>query len=240
VSFSERDVGRAFKKNLEDQRFFVAYRNETYETGFRVYLNKTVPTYSRKFRNFWLQEGLSPNDIPPPQPEIDMVLEDDRGLMSAIELKLIKRCRQCLKPSYYVGIGQTLAYLSYGFPQVALWLCFDGDSMQDREIFEYNEAFSKIVFPLKQFLATTFFKINKNGDKLRIQERLFEGESSWWEQRIGVQTQHGKNLIRWNSSNHLVSGFQTDRGLTQFDPSISNRARSIYRFLESQREIWRR
>ncbi len=169
-----------------------------------------------------------------------MILEDDKGLMSAVELKLIRRCERCLKPSYYVGIGQTLAYLSYGFPQVALWLCFDGDSMEDKEIYEYNDAFAKIIFPLKQFVATTFFKINKSEDGIEIKERLFEGESSWWEQAIGVQTAEGKNLIRWNSSNHLVSGFQTNGGLAQLAPAISNRARTIYRFLEGQKEIWKR
>ena len=144
------------------------------------------------------------------------------------------------QPSYYVGIGQTLAYLSFGFPQVALWLCFDGDSMTDKEIYEYNDAFAKIIFPLKPFVATTFFKINQNSEALSIQERLWENDRFWWENAIGVPSVGGKNLIRWNSSNLFVSGFQTEKGFMEFSEAISHRAKTVYKFLESQKDIWQR
>lgn len=188
MNFSERNLGKVFKTELENQRYCLIFEESgnPYYTNFRVHLNKPVPTRSKKFKRFWEAEGLNSAGIPPPQPEIDMILEDDKGDMRAIELKVIRKHKRSLRPSYYRGIGQTLAYQSYGFPQVALWLCFDGDSMEDKEIYEYNEAFSKIIFPLKSFIGTTFFKILRSWQTLKMQNRLWNGEKSWWESGIGV------------------------------------------------------
>ncbi len=35
------------------------------------------------------------------QPEIDMILEDDSGDMRAVELKVIRKYGQCIRPSYF-------------------------------------------------------------------------------------------------------------------------------------------
>ena len=160
---SEKDLGKfLFKQELEKQKYYLkcSENQAPYYSSFKVYVNKTVNTHSKTFRQFWEAEGFDATDIPSPQPEIDLILEDDRGVMRAVELKVIKKGKRCIRPSYYVGIGQTLAYLSFGFPQVALWLCFNGDSLEDKEILEYNSAFEKIVAPLKDFMGTTFFKIH--------------------------------------------------------------------------------
>lgn len=240
MNFSEKYLGRIFKTELEKQKYcLILEGTRKYHTAFRVHLNIQVKTRSKKFRSFWEAEGLDPEDVPPPQPEIDMILEDDKGDMRAVELKVIRKGKQGIIPSYYRGIGQTLAYLSFGFPQVALWLCFDGDTMEDKEICDYNKAFGKIIFPLKSYVATTFFKIKRSEQGLKIQDRMWDTPDHWWwENGIGVPM-NGNYSINWNSNNLFLDGFQTLRGPAQFDATISKRAKTIYKFLESQRRFWK-
>lgn len=243
MNFSERELGRAFKEELKKQKFLmqvIKHQKEFY-TSFKVYLNKPVPTHSKKFRKFWETENLDPANIIPPQPEIDMILEDNTGKMRAIELKVIRKYKNSFRPSYYRGIDQALAYLHFGFPQVGLWQCFDGDTMDDKEIVEYNNAFEKIVFPLKPYLETTFFRIINVNKKLKIQTRVFYNfEKTWcWKDGIGIPI-NGNYLMRWTSNNFLVSSFQTLKGTTQIDPEISKSAKTIYKFLEQQRKLWKR
>ena len=242
MNFSERELGRAFKSELEQKNFLleVIQSQKQFATSFKVFLNKHVPARSKKFKRFWEAENLDPASISPPQPEIDMILEDNTGKMRAVELKVIRKYGNSIRPSYYQGIGQTLAYLHFGFPQVALWQCFDGNTMEDSEIYEYNSAFEKIVFPIKPYLDTTFFKIICTEKELRIQTRLFNNfkNTTWWEDGIGVPM-NGDYLIRWTSSNLLVGGFNTAKGHVQIDPEISKRANTIYKFLEKQRKFWK-
>jgi hypothetical protein len=241
LNFSEKNLGRVFKTELEKQKYFLILGEgeKQFYTTYRVYLNKPVRTQSKKFIRFWKAEGLDPADIPPSQPEVDMILEGDKGDMRAVELKVIRKYKQGIRPSYYQGIGQTLAYLSFGFPQVALWLCFDGDSMEDKEIYRYNDAFSKIIFPLKPFVATTQFKILSLGQTLKMQNRIWNGQKSWWENGIGLPM-NGTHSINWNASNLFLSGFRTPEGPMQFAQETSKPARTIYEFLKMQREFWKR
>ena len=89
--FTERPLGRAFKVELERQKFIVLdEQREPYTTRFKVYLNKPVQTKRGKFIKFWKTKRLDLKDIPPSQPEIDMILVDELGIWRAIELKAIK------------------------------------------------------------------------------------------------------------------------------------------------------
>lgn len=240
-SFNEKNIGKVFKTELEGQKFLLIDNDsgQQYHTHFKVYLNKQVRLKSKKFNKFWRENGLDPINIPPSQPEIDMILIDDEGTMRAVELKLIRKYKGILRPSYYVGIDQTLAYLSFGFSQVALWLCFDGDSIPDQEIYQYNDAFSKIVLPIKQYIDTTFFKVSDSEKGPRIKgNRIWFDQKSQWGNGIGIPI-NGTNSTTWNSSNPFLKGFQTKEGLRLFMPEISNGVRTIYRFLQEQRAIWK-
>ena len=176
MSFSEREVGKAFKVELEQNEYLFEDKinKKKYLTRFKVYLNKRVPTYSQKFKKFWRSKNLAIDDIPPAQPEIDMILVDDRNIWHAIELKAIKkRASKRISPSYYRGLGQSLAYLSFGFDEVAIWQCFDGVTLSDEDIFKYDNALARIRAPIREFVGRTCFKIITNGGKLRIQSEVF-------------------------------------------------------------------
>lgn len=237
MTFLERELGRVFKNELEKQKYSVfdrGYTGKKYSTSFKVKLNKRVSTYSRKFKNFWLNRGLDLDDIPPSQPEIDMILIDDFGIMRAVEIKVIRKNRKRIMPSYYFGIGQTLAYLSFGFKQVALWQCFDGESLTDKEIFEYNYALMKTRIPLLSFLCVTYFRIVTEKQKLRIQTRIFYQNTSEWKDGIGIFIpETGEFSMTWDCRNPFL----------QSNPIISTRVRkqvnTIYEFLELQRKnLW--
>ena len=143
MTLSEKALGKVFKGELEEKSYhiFDRFDGKEYSTKYKVYLNKPVPLYTQKFSKHWLSNGFSLSEIPPSQPEIDMILIDSLGTMRAVELKFIRKTRKGIKPSYYFGLGQTLAYLSFGFNQVAIWQCFDGESLTDEEIDNYNYAF---------------------------------------------------------------------------------------------------
>lgn len=154
--FRERELGNAFKFELEKREFIVFDKQEEpYTTRFKVYLNKPVQTNRGKFKRFWKTKNLEQKDIPASQPEIDMILVDDLGIWRAIELKAIKKTKKGFSSPYYIGLGQTLAYLSYGVDEVALWHCFDGNSMTEKEIIEYNNALTKIRTPIRHFVDLT-------------------------------------------------------------------------------------
>jgi len=54
TTFSERELGRTLKLELEKQKFRVFDKaTPDYLTRFKVYLNKPVQTYSFKFEQFW-------------------------------------------------------------------------------------------------------------------------------------------------------------------------------------------
>lgn len=244
MTFSERELGKVFKVELEKQKFElvdVGYHRKPYSTDFKVHLNKPVSTHTRKFEKFWRMKNLDPKDIPPAQPEIDMILVDNLGIMRAVEIKVIRKTRKGVRPSYYFGLGQTLAYLSFGFQQVAIWQCFDGDSLTDKEIYEYNDAFTKIRAPIGSFLDATYFRILNMGQKLRIQtSTYYHGRPRKWNDGIGIHIpQTGEFRMRWNSFNPFRKTLQTSSGIFVFDASVRKQVGTIYEFLESQREkLW--
>jgi len=241
TSFSERELGRAFKLELEKQEFIVFNKQtDPYTTRFKVFLNKPVQTHKGKFRRFWKTKNLDPKDIPPSQPEIDMILVDDLGIWRAIELKAIRKTKKGFSSPYYIGLGQTFAYLSYGMDEVALWQCFDGDSMTDKEIFDYNDAFSKIRAPIEHFVDATHFKILNEERKPRIQTEVFYNGERKWQDGIGIyQQQTGKYKVTCKSSNPLLTPFQTPTGIFSFNQDIINRVKAVREFLELQKtKLW--
>lgn len=243
MTFTERELGRAFKLELEKHTFIVSdsTQKEPYTTRFRVYLNKPVQTHKLKFEQFWKTKNLDPKDIPPSQPEIDMMLVDDLGIWRAIELKAIRKTKKGISPPYYSGLGQTFAYLLYGVDEVALWQCFDGNSMTDEEIFDYNDALGKIRAPIERFVDATFFKILIEEKKPRIQTEVFgpNGKRKW-QDGIGIYQQHtGKYQWTCKSSNPFFMPFQTPTGIFSFNPKIINRVKAVREFLELQKtKLW--
>ena len=244
MTFTEREIGRAFKRELEKQEYMVfdVNQKEPYTTRFKVYLNKPVQTHKLKFQHFWKSKNLDLNDIPPSQPEIDMILVDDLGIWRTIEIKAIKKTKNGLSRSYYHGLGQTLAYLSYGVEEVALWQCFDGNSMTDKEIFDYNDALGKIRAPIEHFVDLTFFKIINENQNLRIRTVIYpkDGGTREWKDGIGIyQEETGTFRWRCKSSNPFIAPFQTRKGIMSFNPNIVRNVKTVRQFLELQKtEIW--
>jgi hypothetical protein len=247
--FTERELGRAFKLELENEKFLVFdKRREPYSTRFKVYLNKPVQTNKGKFIDFWKTKNLDLKDIPPSQPEIDMILVDELGIWRGIELKAIKKTERKTKKEisspYYIGLGQTFAYLSYGIDEVALWQCFDGNSMTDKEIFDYNDALGKIRAPIESFVDATYFKILNEEQNPKIQTAVFyrNGEKQWreWQNGIGIhQPETGEYRFTCGSSNPFLKPFQTPTGIFPFNQNIVNRVRAVRAFLELQKtELW--
>jgi len=240
--FTERELGRAFKLELEKKKFIVFDKQrEPYATRFKVYLNKPVQTNKRKFIRFWETKNLDPKDVPPSQPEIDMILVDELDIWRAIELKVIKKTEKGISPSYYVGLGQTFAYLSYGVNEVALWQCFDGNLMSDKEIYDYNDALGKIRFPIEHLVDVTYFKILTKEQKPQMQTEVFylNGERKW-QNGIGIyQQQTGQYKWTCKSSNPFLIPYQTPTGIFSFNQNIINRVKTVREFLELQKiELW--
>ena len=203
MSFLEREIGKVFKAELEKNEYLLSdnVNRQQYFTRFKVYLNKRVPTNGQDFRQFWKDKSLPPNYIPPPQPEIDMILVDNRNKWHAIELKAIKRTERGMYPSYYFGLGQTLAYLSFGFDEIAIWQCYDGLTLKDAEIFSYELALTRIWQPLRPIVGSTYFKIVTNNGKTRIQT-----ETGIWQDGIGrYDPSSGKHLFISASGNPFLN-----------------------------------
>ena len=240
--FTERELGRAFKLELEENKYIIFDKQrEPYTTRFKVYLNKPVQTNKRKFKEFWKTKNLDLKDVPPSQPEIDMILVDELGIWRAIELKAIKKTEKGISPSYYLGLGQTFAYLSYGVDEVALWQCFDANSMTDKEIFDYNDALGKIRKPIEQFVDVTFFKIRTDKQKPKMQTEVFHrNETREWQDGIGIYEKQARHY-RWmcKSYNPFLTHFQTPAGIFSFNQNIINRVSAVREFLELQKsEVW--
>lgn len=242
MTFSERELGRTFKLWLEKQRFIVFDKEkEPYATCFKVYLNKPLQTDRLKFKQFWKTKNLDLKDIPPSQPEIDLIIIDSQNVWRAIELKVIKKTKRGISPPYYVGLGQTLAYLSYGMDEVALWQCFDGDSVTDKEIFDYNDALGKIRTPIEHFVDATYFKILNKEQKLQMQTAVFyPNDGREWKDGIGIyEPKTGQYRWECKSSNPFLIPFPAPKGFFVFNQNIVNRVKAVREFLESQKtELW--
>jgi len=242
MTFSEREVEKALKFELERQEFTILDKDEKeqYSTRFKVYLNKHLPTHTSSFEEFWRKANFDPRDIPPPQPEIDMILVDNRNMWHAIELKAIKKKHRRILPSYYFGLGQTLAYLSFGFDEVAIWQCFDASTLSDEEIFKYNDAFTRIRLPLRRFVGTTYFKITATEKgKLGIQTARSPDNDRSWQNGIGISLPTGKQGIRCVSCNPLLRKVEPQEGIFQFDDNNAQRVNTVRKFLEIQKaKLW--
>lgn len=240
--FAERELGKAFKLELEKQKFIVFDKQkEPYTTRFKVYLNKPVQTHTRKFKQFWKTKNLEPKNVPASQPEIDMIIVDDLGIWRAIELKAIKKTKKRFSSPYYVGLGQTLAYLLYGVDEVALWQCFDGNSMTDKDIFDYNDALGRIRAPIEHFVDVTYFKILNEEQKPRMQTEVFyRNRERKWQDGIGIyQQQTGEYKFSCKSSNPFLIPFPTPTGIFSFNKKIINRVKTVREFLELQKtKVW--
>jgi len=241
--FTERELGKAFKLELEKQTFIVFDKQkEPYTTRFKVYLNKPVQTYTRKFKQFWKANNLDLKHIPPSQPEIDMIIIDNHNVWRAIELKAIKKTKKRISPSYYFGIGQAFSYLSYGVDEVALWQCFDGNSMTDKEISDYYRALGKIRALIPHFVDLTFIRILNEKQKFQIQTATFSSneEKCTWSDGIGIyQQQTGKYKFSCKSSNPFLIPFPTPTGIFSFNKKIINRVKTVREFLELQKtKVW--
>lgn len=241
MTFSERTLGRDLKHWMEKQEFIIYDKDRPpYATRFRIYLNKPVQTYSEKFKKFWKTKNLNSLDIPPSQPEIDMIIVDEKNIWRAIELKAIKKCEDdSISPSYYTGIGQALSYHSYGIDGVALWHCFDGNSMSDREISDYYHALGKIRAPIESFMDLTFIKITPRG---KIQTAVFNdstGENCKWFDGIGIVLPNGEYKFSCTSLNPFLTPFPTKDGIFYFNQDIVNRVRVVREYLELQKtDVW--
>ena len=226
----ERDVGKAFKKELEKHEFlFKDKYGNRYSTRFEVYLNKHVPTNSTKFRRFWRTKNLDINEIPPAQPEMDMILVDKYNNWHAIELKVVKKINNRLTPSYYFGLGQTLGYLSFGFNEVAMWQCFDGTNISDDEIFYYDNALTRIRSPIDGVVGKTCFRLLNCNDEIRIQTAMFspKDEKRFWQDGIGGYDEKTKTYRITSTSDNPFLGNR--------DPRVG----AIREFLEKQKnELW--
>jgi hypothetical protein len=238
--FSERALGRDLKRWIEKQEFNISDKDKPpYTTRFKIYLNKPVQTYSEKFKQFWKTKNLSPLDIPPSQPEIDMIIVDNQNIWRAIELKAIKKTDNSISPSYYTGIGQALSYHSYGIDEVALWHCFDGKSMSDKKISDYYRALGKIRAPIESFMDLTFIKITTEG---KIQTAVFDdstGEICKWFDGIGIFQANGAYRFSCTSLNPFLTPFRTKDGIFYFNQDIVNKVRAVREYLELQKtEVW--
>jgi hypothetical protein len=243
MSFSERDLGKAFKSELEKGKFILkdqGYGQKEYATSFKVYLNKQVHTERMKFKQFWQRQNLDTKDIPPPQPEIDMILIDDFDIVRAVEIKWIKVTKKGIRPSYYEGLDQALAYLSFGFHQVALWCCFDGNALTDKEIDEYYDAFNKIRTPIRWFVDSTYFKIGGSREQPRIETEVFTPSSRRWQLGIGIP--HGTtHSITWQSFNPFLRQVYSPTGeIWVIKPEIRRQIEVIHQFLKEQMKMWNR
>ena len=241
--FAERELGKAFKLELEKQKFIVFDKQkEPYTTRFKVYLNKPVQTHTRKFKQFWKTKNLEPKNVPASQPEIDMIIVDDLGIWRAIELKAIRKTKKRISPSYYFGIGQAFSYLAYGMDEVALWQCFDGKSMTDKEISDYYRALGKIRALIAHFVDLTFIKILNEKQKFQIQTATFSSneEKCTWSDGIGIYRKETEEYkFTCQSFNPFLLGFPTRNGTFSFPKNIVNGVRTVREFLELQKtNVW--
>jgi len=241
MSFSERDLGKAFKSELENRKFILkdqGYGQKEYVTGFEVHLNKQVHTERMKFRQFWERQNLDLESIPPPQPEVDMILVDDLDIMRAVEIKWIGATKRGISPSYYRGLDQALAYLSFGFHQVALWCCFDGNALSDEVIDRYFDAFNKIRTPLGWFVDSTYFRIKGSGEKPQVETKVFTSSVRGWQPGIGIP-QGSTYLISWQGFNPFLRPVYLPTGeIWVIKPEIRRQVEVTHRFLKEQKRMW--
>ena len=138
-------------------------------------------------------------------------------------------------------MGQTFAYLSYGIDEVALWQCFDGNSMIDEEIFDYTDALEKIRAPIKRFMDATKFKILNEEQNPRIQTEVFyrQGKREWQDGIGTYQQETGKYRWTCKSFNPFLRPFQTPKGIFSFNQNVVRKIKAVRQFLEIQKtEIW--
>jgi hypothetical protein len=132
--------------------------------------------------------------------------------MACDRIESDKKDRKWTCPSYYFGLGQTLAYLSFGFDEVGIWQCYDGNSLSDAEISCYENALIRIWEPIRSMVGSTSFKITNRNGKAEIQT-----ETGKWQNGIGrYDPISGKNLFISVSSNQFLKSAPTVKAIREF------------------------
>ncbi len=123
---------------------------------------------------------------PLPQPEIDLIVRDTSNKLFGVEVKYLKFNAKAVFPprpdkSYYVGIGQTLALLMFGFDCVSLWHCFDSEDGKGDlgSILRYATATHKLVTALKLPIDYYALRIRRKRD---IKEVVYLPLSRDWDE----------------------------------------------------------
>ncbi len=151
------------------------------------------------------------------QPEIDFIVRDTNNKLLAIQVKYLKFETNYIfpnrpGPTYYEGIGQTLASLDFGFDCVSLWHCFDfvDGSGDIGGIQRYAEATHKLVTTLDLPINYYAVWIQRKKD---IKEALYlplprSANNPWHELPPGLPPLHGKeNPLRSISEVKKINKF---------------------------------
>jgi hypothetical protein len=93
------------------------------------------PRQSQSFMKDWLKIHGG-KFAPPVQPDFDMIIFWQNKIIG-IEVKYFKHERKRIVTSFYRGIDQALALLSWGFDHVGLWHIYDEQS-NEQELWFYG------------------------------------------------------------------------------------------------------
>lgn len=104
-----------------EKELLTPIREKLEKRGYTVFVNINPASY--KYKDYWKQ--WFGEEIPPLQPQIDILLVDKQFSVRAIEIKYFDLKEKRIDGSYYEGIGETLALMNYGFESVALWHFFN-------------------------------------------------------------------------------------------------------------------
>jgi len=110
----------AFKDEIE----LAQYLGDTLRPNFKeVYAN--VNLASHKFYDDW--EKWWDKNVPPAQPQIDLLFVSSDLRLLAVELKYYRLKKGSVNLPYYSGVGEALALLKFGVTCVSLWHFFDSE-----------------------------------------------------------------------------------------------------------------
>ena len=146
---SEKELQKYWKEKLKEQ-----YKE--------VFAN--VNLSSHKFKENWISWwGLT---SPPSQPEIDIIVVDKNFELYAIELKYLVISKKKVNRSFYTGIEQALALLTFGFNCVNLWHCFDKDF--PKYIYgQYESSVKNLIKDLKLPIDYQALYMDKYKDRIK-------------------------------------------------------------------------
>lgn len=129
----ERKVKEHLKKKLEK------------ESQYRVFLDTSLR--SGRLYEHWMS-WFKDRNLPLPQPDIDIIVVDEKRCLQGVEVKYIKPKGKSLSHSYYEGIEEALGLTKFGFSCVHLWHCFDKEIPLEK-ICEYGNNTAGLIKSLK-------------------------------------------------------------------------------------------